>query len=111
MDILTPTGGGMASGFDVERFVNDLVNEFVRGSKLPLDPTARYLVVDPARQHRLEIERQVRQQPGTTDQIADAVRTVLRNALDLALQRDKSQIDEECVREAMKWECRYFGWC
>ena len=109
--ILPPPPAGAPKGINVEGFVDRVISDFEGASQLPLTWEARQAVLKPANEHRDQIEAELLQGRAQLSDIEDAVQTVLRNALDMALRERATEIDEKVIADAMRMECKYFGWC
>lgn len=108
---MSSAGSGATGAFDVESFVRHVVDRFEQQTGYGLSAMARAAVVAPAVELRDQINEEVATNAVAPDQIDDAVMTVLRNAMRIAIARNSPAISEGIIYEALKLECRYFPWC
>ena len=104
-------GSSSSGGFDAEAFVTRIVEQFEAQTSYHLSSKARTAVIGPARTHRQQINEEVEAKKVSRDEIAEAVITVLRNAMQIAIERKIPMISDQVIAAAMKLECRYFPWC
>ena len=97
--------------FDPEIFVKETIANFESQTGAKFTRSAENLVVTPAIQHHDRIVEEVAAHNVTAEVIADAVLTLLRNAVQLAEEEGSDFVESHHVEHAMKLECRWFPWC
>jgi hypothetical protein len=97
--------------FDPEIFVKATIANFENQTGSMVTRSAESLIIDPAIQHRDRIMEEVHAHNVTEDVIADAVVTLLRNAVRFAQEEGSDVVEDRHVKRAMLFECRWFPWC
>lgn len=96
---------------DFKKLVNSVADKFENETGMKVKPKARLELINPALPHQKTVEKALNSGEITRDFLEDSLKTVLRNAMDIAKEWKRDEIGEETTKESMKRYCPYLFWC
>ena len=106
-----PRSRSTGGAFDMAAFVNRVIDEFEAEAGVRVDRSGREALIRPALPHARDVERALETGALTIEQLEEHLRTVLRNAHDLAGERLIGGLDAAAMQASMRRYCPYVFWC
>lgn len=105
------TSTDLAEPLDIRKLVNEVADRFEADNKIVVRPGAREELIQPALPHRETVERALQSGEITREFLEESLRTVLKNAMEIAKERGRDAVCEDTTRDSMKRYCPYLFWC